>query len=105
MRWIKVSDELPPENKYILAIHNRGTWLDSDDQEHVNCVVVKMVKGISMEERDLLDGTDPRKREYWIGDEQSNNLVPYIFSGFGPGSFFGQQITHWMPLPEPPNDI
>ena len=36
MAWIKTSDRLPQEGKYVLARHNRGTWIDSDDQENVN---------------------------------------------------------------------
>ena len=47
MNWINTKDKLPEEGKYVLARHNRGTWNDSDDQENVNCVVVKLVKGLS----------------------------------------------------------
>ena len=47
--WISTKDRLPVEGKYVLTRHNRGTWGDSDDQKNVNCVVVKLVKGISEE--------------------------------------------------------
>ena len=38
------------------------------------------------------------------GDEYSNNKRPYrwIVSN-GPGSFFGQEVTHWLPIPEKPD--
>jgi hypothetical protein len=111
--WIKTSDQLPPEGKYVLAKHNRGTWKDDDDQENVNCVVVKLVKGISKKEREAL----PEDRSRWrkesvftvmgdrkhtveFGDEHGNNWVPYAWERFGPDSFFGQAITHWMPIPK-----
>lgn len=74
MHWINTKNRLPEEGKYVIARHNRGTWKDGTDQENVNCVVVKLVKGISLE-----------------------------WKQFGPDSFSGQTITHWMPI-EPINE-
>ncbi len=54
MNWIKTSDKLPEEGKYVLGMHGRGTWHDSDDQDNVNCVVVKLKRGISEEERERM---------------------------------------------------
>jgi len=122
MNWIKINSEkdLPEEGKYVIAKHNRGTWHDSDDQENVNTVVVKLVKGISAKERELMRGTSKdyqdspaedhgfykksglRSDTYKFGDEEGNNTVPWAWNSFGPDSFFGQQITHWCliaPLP------
>lgn len=110
MAWIKTADQLPPENKYVLARHNRGTWNDSDDQENVNCVVVKMVKGISESDREKMKlGLLPnenistrggviykRSDVYMFGDVHGNNLVPYRFATFGPNDFFGQTIFCWQ---------
>jgi hypothetical protein len=121
MNWISTKDKLPKEGKYVLARHNRGTWNDSTDQANVNCVVVKLVRGISMEERKLMEeGKLPSRKEggvhydgdwdkpiytsnerwkiYKGEDEHGNNLVPYKWEEFGPDSFFGQTITHWMPI-------
>jgi hypothetical protein len=39
-----------------------------------------------------------------FADEHGNNLRPYRWSGDGPCAWFGQEVTHWMPLPEPPTD-
>ena len=78
MRWIKTKDKLPPMGKYVLARHNRGTWHDNTDQENVNCVVVKRVKA-------KVDG--------W-------NCVKYKWEAFGPDTFFGHNITHWLPIPK-----
>lgn len=116
MNWISTKDKLPEEGKYVLARHNMDTWNDSTDQDNVNCVVVKLVKGISKEERELMkkgelsqtlergwclsDGwsNTERSRVYKSEDEEGNNLVPYNWQMFGPDSFFGQTITHWMPI-------
>ena len=116
MNWISTKDRLPEEGKYVLARHNRGTWHDSTDQENVNCVVVKLVKGISLKEREAMKGTNKdvqisppedhgfykisglRSDTYMFGDEEGNNTVPYAWNMFGPDSFFGQTITHWMPI-------
>jgi hypothetical protein len=121
MNWISTKDKLPEEGKYVLARHNRGTWNDSTDQANVNCVVVKLVRGISMNERKLMEeGNLPSHKEsgvhydgsfdkpiytsserwkiYKGEDEYGNNLVPYKWEQFGPDSFFGQTITHWMPI-------
>jgi hypothetical protein len=113
--WIETAKQMPPEGKYVLGRHNRGTWRDSDDQKNVNCVVVKLHKGISQEERrKMKEGIipDPDYGPLWnasegnhyckrssittCDDEEGNNLVPYGFHTFGPDHFFGQSITHWQ---------
>lgn len=119
MSWIEIKSEndLPEEGKYVLARHNRGTWIDSDDQANVNCVVVKLVRGISVEERGKMERGDlpqtlekgwclsegwreiNRSQVYRSEDEDGNNEKPYNWESFGAGSFFGQSITHWMPIP------
>ena len=116
MDWISTKDRLPEDGKYVLARHNRGTWNDSTDQANVNCVVVKLVRGISIKEREKMKkgelpqtlekswclsegwGETERSRVYKAKDEEGNNQVPYNWQMFGPDSFFGQTITHWMPI-------
>lgn len=97
--WISVSDKLPEDKTYVLAIHNRGTWKDDDDPERVNCVVVKFKRGLSLKERESLLNTC-----FCEADEGFNNTKPYCWSMFGPDCFFGQSITHWRPIDEPPRD-
>jgi len=114
--WISTEDKLPKAGKYVLARHNRGTWGDKDDQENVNCVVVKLVEGITEAMRDKMkQGMLPdyevqssfsshplkskRSQIYRSEDEHGNNLKPYYWSQFGPDSFFGQSITYWMYIP------
>ena len=122
MNWIEIKSkkDLPQEGKYVIAKHNMGTWRDSDDQENVNTVVVKLVYGISEKERNEMKGTDKdyqdspaedrgsyklsglRSDTYEQGDEHGYNTVAWAWSSFGSGWFFGQTITHWAaiePLP------
>lgn len=119
MNWTSIKDKLPEEGKYVLARHNKETWNDSTDQSNVNCVVVKLVKGLSKKDRQLMkEGKLPSPKEfgthyngnwdkpihteveryniYKSEDENGNNLVPYKWEMFGSYSFFGQSITHWM---------
>lgn len=107
--WI--TDRLPEERKYVLVRLNKDNWKDSDDPEGVYYVVAKLVKGISIKDREAMKkgeipcpmvkfrGEDtPRWRIYKGGDEQGNNLVPYSWHPFGPGTFFGQEVIGWMDI-------
>ena len=100
--WIQINSEedLPEEGKYVLARHNRDTWRDSTDQPNVNCIVVKLKRGLSMNDRETLLENDERKNQYYWGDEHSNNLVPYRWQQFGSNDFFGQEITEYILIPD-----
>ena len=97
--WIKCEDELPPEGEYVLGRHNRSTWHDSTDQKNVNCVVVKIAKGLSVKDRQKIKD-DLRFNLYFPEDEWGNNRKPYYWEEFGPDNFFGQEIYKWMPIPD-----
>lgn len=101
--WIPTDEKLPPEGEYVLVVHTRGTWIDEGDPDRVNCVVAKLVRGISHAERTALRAVnDPRASRYHRADEHANNERPYCWDTFGPDSFFGQMISYWMPIPPPP---
>lgn len=109
--WISVKERLPESGEYVLV------WCG-------NVQVARIEKGISMTERKAMQAgvlDDPAEpgwcaSEGWRShkrsnlfrecDEWGNNLVPYHwYANGGPMSWFGQDVTHWMPLPEPPVDI
>ncbi len=115
--WINTSERLPEAGKYVLGRYNGRNWHDSTDQENVNCVVVKLVKGISVEEREKMKNGEIPSEPYgyisangkgetdrWLiytrGDQEGNNKVPYAWETFGPSNFFGQQITSWAEIPK-----
>jgi len=98
--WNKTSDILPPEGKYVIVRYNGGNWIDNNDPKNVNCVIARLIKGISMKEREQLSDTDERKRKYIKGDEHSNNIVNYAWQTFGILSFFGQEVSEWAYIPE-----
>lgn len=100
---------LPEENEYVLI------WCIGKIQ------VARIEKGISEEERakmkrgelpdpeimgwTLADGWRVSKRSncYFGCDVQGNNKVPYCWkANGGPMHWLGQNVTHWMPLPEAP---
>ena len=92
--WIKTTDKLPPERKYVIG-KTTARWKDEDDPENVNVIVVKLIKGISLKERSELDNSDQRKKLFSASDEWGNNERPYNWETFGPTNFFGQDVIEW----------
>ena len=106
--WISVNDRLPEEKESVMIWD--GEWQ-----------VAKIEKGISEKEREAMKNgeiNDPveigwnasggyrqlrRSELYRACDEGWNNNVPYCwYVNGGMSKLFGQNVTHWMPLPKPP---
>ena len=85
MEWISVDDKLPTDTQKVL-IAVRGS--------NIQCATFH--KGKTKEqvaETHMMCGSD----------EYGNNLRPFRwYADGGPMSWFGQDVTHWMPLPVPP---
>ena len=93
--WIPCS-ELTPENKQIVIVYAPKSQMSKVG-------ICQFLKGISKEERQSMSGSE-RARTVKFGDEDGNNKRPYAFKvHMGPGQYFGQEVTHWMPLPAEPN--
>jgi hypothetical protein len=91
---------LPKDKQYVLAHLTIDNWHDSDDPKgNRYWVVVKFRRGLSLQERDSLADSDPRKGAYKFGDQEGNNKVPYEWDTFGSSSFFGQEVDYWEELP------
>ena len=118
MEPIKASDRLPEDRKYVLVHLVKGNWGDSDDEIGGRYwKVAKFVRGISEREREDMESgrlrdteievfsgfegnhTCKRSSLYRGEDEHGNNLVPYKWEPFGPGSYFGQEVDYWCELP------
>lgn len=102
--WIKTTYRLPEEGQQCICLRNQTNWLDGNGGA-IHHVLAFFRKGLSQEDRDKLPDTDERKRTYCSEDEWNNNLVPYRWEQFGPGSQFGQDISYWAPAPEMPPEF
>ena len=106
--WVPVTERLPEEKEYVMI------WCGE-------CQIARIEKGITEEQRKAMkrgDLDDPcetgwtssggyftlkRSESYRACDEGWNNKVPYCwYVNGGVVTLFGQNVTHWMPLPEPP---
>jgi hypothetical protein len=96
------SEKLPKNGEYVLAHFPSQPWhsADAKNNEH-KWVVVKFVRGISIEERNKLPKTSERKNIFRVEDENGNNFVPYYWDIFGQGGFSGQEASCWCHLPMP----
>lgn len=100
MRKIPVCEKLPDCNQYVLAHLTKDNWGDEDDPKgNRYWVVVKFIRGLSKKDRDLLPVNSIRKTTYCRGDEEGNNMVPYVWETFGPSCYFGQEVDYWCELP------
>lgn len=95
MEWINVNNELPPNNNYVLIHLNKCNWHDNDDPNNLRYYkIAKFVRGITKEYRQKNNIAIIRGE-----DEDGNNLKPYRWIEFGPGSYFGQEVDFWMQIP------
>lgn len=110
MGWISVKDILPEDNQTVIIYYG-----DID--------VAIFERGISIEEREKMkrgEVEDPaeyvyspregvqktnRSNLYRRADQWGNNKVPYCWvSNSELMEWLGQEVSHWMPLPEFPRD-
>lgn len=90
--WISVEDGLPKDGEIVL-IYDGNAYQWKPEQS-----VAKFVKGKSKEQLKA-EGY----KTICSADEDGNNKKPYKWvSTNSPMSWFGQMVTHWMPLPQPP---
>jgi hypothetical protein len=97
--WIPVEEQLPKDGEVVIVYFgNQNT--------RSKISIVRFEKGISKQEREDLKESNPERfRTYKSSDEDGNNKRPYIWKNLGPGSYFGQEATHWMPLPGTPDGL
>jgi hypothetical protein len=75
MKWINVKDKLPEKNKVVLA-YGKTTYADNNDFE---------------------------VRECWVKVDVTPPLWRYDIGCCG-DEYYLENVTHWMPFPEKPNE-
>jgi hypothetical protein len=118
--WISCADRLPEDKQRVLIYYPNKRCTYNNIGDHSS--VAWFIKGISEKERELMkqgklknltsegwcasQGWTKHKRSdvYSSGDVFGNNTVPYKWDGDGPMDWNGQEVTHWMPLPNKPID-
>lgn len=94
--WIACDEQLPEDRQLVI------TYSPKSQMSKIN--ICTFEKGISKTEREELKlSGDERHLRYSGADEDGNNRRPYRWKVQGPGSYFGQEVTHWMPIPDSPD--
>lgn len=94
--WITCDDQLPENDQKVII------YAPKAQMSKIN--ICTFEKGISKTEREELKlSGDERHLRYSGADEDGNNRRPYRWKVQGPGSYFGQEVTHWMPIPDSPD--
>ena len=94
--WIPVEEQLP-ENRQLVIIYAPKSHMSK-----IN--ICRFEMGISAKEREELKlAGDERGITFTGADQHANNRKPYKWEVQGPGSYFGQDVTHWMPIPHSPD--
>ena len=94
--WISCDEKLPENGQKVII------FTPMAQMSKINICIFK--RGISAKEREELRLLgDVRGRTFDGADEHANNRKPYKWDVQGPGSYFGQEVTHWMPIPDSPD--
>lgn len=89
--WTATSDRLPEDGQQVLC-YTPETNLYNARHEPVHIWRMDFVRGKIPGPKDTIGSADLH----------GNNRVPYVWRCENGGSIFGQNVTHWMPLPELP---
>lgn len=109
-RWISVKERLPEDGETVLiycgGVHTAKIRKGISKSERTQMENGKLENpieiGYTFSDGECVEIKTPRSKCYRACDEDGNNRVPYCWYGDGPMKWFGQEITHWMPFPEPP---
>ncbi len=85
--WISVEDRLPNDGQWVFVYLPDMPWIDKSPSFQ-KIAVAQFNLGL-----EVFSGIIRNC------DKHGNNLKSYAWRAFGPSSFLGQDVTHWMPLP------
>lgn len=102
--WISVEDRLPDEGKAVLCMTTITNHFMGGELQNIKIAALR--KGLSIKEREKMKANGDERWRIQTGNDEGvgNNMRPYSWSGFGASDYFGQEVTHWMPLPNPPHN-
>lgn len=92
--WVSV-DKALPKDKQVVLIYTNEIHVFGHSGEFMNQHVATFVKGRTAAEVE-------KSKRHGSADEHGNNLRPFYWNGSGTCSWFGQVVTHWVPLPDRP---
>jgi len=106
MEWISVEDKLPEDDQHVIVWDLRSNVYPfrsdkkgDDGKGHYSC-------GDAIFQDRMVDVNENKdwyiKKWGSIDNYFRDNPKRYRWSGQGPCSF--DEVTHWMPLPEPPKE-
>jgi hypothetical protein len=94
MKWISVEDALPEQDQRVLVFTPKTNLFIGSP---VRIYTMHFRSGRTKQELEQVE-----RPAIGAEDEHGNNQRPYCWSCENSGSFFGQEVSHWMPLPNPP---
>lgn len=100
MKWVSVLDALPEHRQAVLIRYAPDNWLrphtvaGGSKHDIWRWQAAIFLKGKTAEEV-AASGWGSH------ADQQGNNKLPYTWEEFGPGSIFGQDVTHWAAISDP----
>lgn len=93
-KWISCEDRLPKDKEKVL-VYEGGVM-----QWQPSVCTATFHKGRTYEEI-----KNSGSLSFRFCDEYGNNKKPYAWTGDAHMKWFGQYITHWQPLPQPPKEV
>jgi hypothetical protein len=102
MNWNDVNDALPEHGQAVLIRRADDNWhrdhmVDGIPHRVWRWQACQFVRGRTAAELAAMGAV----RVVHPEDEDGNNLRPYYWNEFGPGSHFGQDVTHWVAITDP----
>jgi hypothetical protein len=103
MTWVSVEEALPRHGQAVLVRRAHDNWLtehtlaDGGTRNIWRWQAARFIRGRTLEEA--------KKVNIFRSEDQfANNLVPYCWEQFGPGTLFGQDVTHWAAITDPTHE-
>lgn len=106
MNWISVKDRLPENEQTVLVYVKRMVSYKSEEYETI------MLTAIYTDGKHSVDNSDYYKKWSWADyeyDEETDKFIIIegwweITEGLDDMIWISDTVTHWMPLPEPPEE-